>query len=98
MREFQATRVTHEYSQTNDAPPEKVFPLLCPVREEEWVPGWQGRVIYSQSGVAESSCVFATPNEDGWRSRRLFCLSPKAGSGWARKLARTTSVLFIASG
>lgn len=65
MREFQATRVTHEYSQTNDAPPEKVFPLLCPVREADWVPGWQYCVIYSQSGVAESGCVFATPNEDG---------------------------------
>src|SRR6266852_3930963 len=65
MREFRATRVTHEYTQTHDAPPEKVFPLLCPVREADWVPGWQYRVIYSQSGVAESGCVFAIPNEDG---------------------------------
>lgn len=65
MAEFQAQRVSHEYVQTNVAPPEKVFPLLCPVREAEWVPGWQYRLIYSQSGVAEAGCVFATPNEDG---------------------------------
>lgn len=58
-------RVTHEFTQTNDAPPETVFPLLCPVREADWVPGWQYRMIYSKSGVAEAGCVFTTPNEDG---------------------------------
>jgi len=62
---FQGKRVIHEYKQTNVAPPEKVFPLLCPVREADWVPGWQYRLIYSQSGVAELGCVFTTPNEDG---------------------------------
>lgn len=62
---FQSKRVTHEYIQTNNAPPEKVFPLLCPVREADWVPGWQYRLIYSQSGVAELGCVFTTPNDDG---------------------------------
>lgn len=62
---FEGTRVTHEYTQTNLATPEKVFPLLCPVREAEWVPGWQYRLIYSQSGVAELGCVFTTPNEYG---------------------------------
>jgi len=62
---FQGKRVTHEYIQTNVAPPEKVFPLLCPVREADWVPDWQYRLIYSQSGLAEAGCVFTTPNEDG---------------------------------
>lgn len=57
---FQATRVTHEYTQTNCAPPETVFPLLCPVREADWVPGWQYRLIYSQSSFAEQGCVFIT--------------------------------------
>ncbi|HXZ42454.1 MAG TPA: hypothetical protein VEG68_17060 [Terriglobales bacterium] len=63
--DFQSTRVTHEYTQTNCARPEEVVPLLCPVREADWVPGWQYRMIYSQSGVAEAGCVFTTPNEDG---------------------------------
>jgi hypothetical protein len=65
MPEFRGHRVAHEYSQTNDAPTEKVFPLLCPVREAEWVPRWQYRLIYSQSGVAEEGCIFITPNDDG---------------------------------
>jgi len=65
MSEFQGKRITHEYMQTNVAPPEEVFPLLCPVREADWVPGWEYRLIYSESGVAESGCVFITPNEDG---------------------------------
>jgi hypothetical protein len=35
------------------------------VREADWVPGWQYRLIYSESGLAEYGCVFITPNEDG---------------------------------
>jgi hypothetical protein len=65
MSTFAAKRVSHEYTQTNDAPPEKVFPLLCPVRETDWVPGWQYRLIYSESGVAEDGCVFTTANDTG---------------------------------
>ena len=66
-----ARRVTHEYTQTNDAPPETIFPLLCPVREADWVPGWRCRMIYSRSGVAEAGCVFTTPNGDGTESTWL---------------------------
>jgi hypothetical protein len=65
MPEFRGYRVAHEYMQTNNAPPERVFPLLCPVREAEWVPGWQYRLVYSLSGIAEEGCVFTTPNDDG---------------------------------
>ena len=60
-----ARRVTHEYTQTNHAPPETIFPLLCPVREADWVPGWQYKMIYSKSGAAEAGCIFTTPCEDG---------------------------------
>lgn len=63
MSAFDAKRVSHEYTQANDAPPEKVFPLLCPVREADWVPGWKYTLIYSDSGVAEDGCVFSTPND-----------------------------------
>ncbi len=62
MSAFKSRRVTHEYTQTNNAAPEKVFPLLCPVREADWAPGWQYRLIYSDSGVAELGCIFTTPN------------------------------------
>lgn len=63
MSEFTALRRIHQHTQTNDAPPETVFPLLCPVREADWVPDWKYRMIYSQSGVAEDGCVFLTPND-----------------------------------
>jgi hypothetical protein len=65
MPNFNALRVRHEYIQTNAAPLEKVFPLLCPVREADWVPGWKYNLIYSESGVAEDGCVFTTPNDAG---------------------------------
>jgi hypothetical protein len=65
MQVFKPQRVVHEYTQHNDAPPRQVFPLLCPVREAEWVPDWQYRMIYSKSGVAEEGCVFTTPHESG---------------------------------
>jgi hypothetical protein len=55
-----ATRLQRRYRQTLCAPPERVFPLLCPEREREWLPGWDARWIYSTSGLAETGAVFAT--------------------------------------
>lgn len=40
------------------APVSEVFPLLCPVREKEWVDGWDADVLHSTSGFAELGCVF----------------------------------------
>lgn len=37
-----------------------VFPLLCPVREYDWIPHWNCKLIHSQSGFAELDCVFTT--------------------------------------
>jgi hypothetical protein len=42
------------------AKPEVIFPLLCPVREYEWIDGWTSNLVYSKSGVAEQDCVFTT--------------------------------------
>ena len=39
-----------------------VFPLLCPVREAEYLSDWQAEILYSKSGVAEEGCIFRTPN------------------------------------
>ena len=60
MNSFKACRVAYEYTQTNPASPERVFPLLCPVREADWIPGWRYKLIYSESGVAELGCIFTT--------------------------------------
>ena len=42
------------------APAERVFPLLCPIREEAWIEGWRASVVHSKSGVAEDNAVFET--------------------------------------
>lgn len=39
----------------------QVFPLLCPVREADWIDGWTYDLIFSVSGLAEKGCVFTTP-------------------------------------
>lgn len=62
MNSFQSRRVVHEYTQMNPASPEKVFPLLCPVREADWIPTWRYNPIYSEAGVAELGCIFTTPD------------------------------------
>jgi len=59
------TRVTRTYEQHLLAPPQRVFPLLCPVREADWIEGWDPLFVLSESGVAEPNCVFATENAAG---------------------------------
>jgi len=39
---------------------EQVFPLLCPVREYDWIEGWQCELVQSVSGLVERDCVFVT--------------------------------------
>ena len=58
---FVPKRLTRRYTQTIDAAPERVFPLLCPVREAEWLDGWRYRMLHSESGLAEEGAVFTTP-------------------------------------
>ena len=40
--------------------PEDVFPMLCPVREYEYIPPWECDIVYLESGVAEDAGVFTT--------------------------------------
>jgi hypothetical protein len=53
-------RVSRSYTMTVDAPALTVFPLLCPVREYDWIDVWECEMVYSESGVAEEGCVFLT--------------------------------------
>ncbi len=57
--------LTFDASFLAPAPPERVFPLLCPIREREWVPGWQCDVLHSLTGFACLDCVFTTPLAEG---------------------------------
>jgi len=60
VRILSPRRIRRSFTQSLMAPPEKVFPLLCPVRETEWVPGWDPECVISHSGIAEKDCVFTT--------------------------------------
>jgi hypothetical protein len=67
---FTALRTVKVCTQHLLAPPAKVFPLLCPTKEYEWIEPWKCRLVHSESGFAEQDCIFITdfPNEgtDTW--------------------------------
>ncbi len=50
------------FSQINEGTVDEVFPLLCPVREKDWIDGWEYEMVYSTSGLIEEGCVFTTPH------------------------------------
>jgi hypothetical protein len=54
------TRVRRTFRHVVPATADDVFPLLCPVREYEWIPIWRCELIYTESGIAELDCVFKT--------------------------------------
>ncbi len=60
--EFKGFQESRTYKQINNAPPDVVFPLLCPVREKDWIDGWDYQLIFSKSGLIEKDCVFSTPH------------------------------------
>lgn len=69
MNVVKPMRRKHRGSQTWEATPEKAFPLLCPVRETEWVPGWAPKLVVSNSGFMELGCLFVepdTPSDATW--------------------------------
>lgn len=59
---FIGLQKTLQFSQTNNGNIDVVFPLLCPVREAEWLDGWVYKMIHSKSGLIEQDCVFSTPH------------------------------------
>ena len=59
-REFTALRKVQEYERLFAASPEKLFPLLCPARETDWIPGWTCDLVYTTTGYVQPDCVFTT--------------------------------------
>jgi hypothetical protein len=69
MRVSTPNRVTRTFTQQLVAEPSRVLPLLCPVREVDWIDDWDPLAVFSESGVAEPDCVFlteASPNNAIW--------------------------------
>jgi hypothetical protein len=58
-------RASHTYTQQLLASCDDVFPLLCPVREADWLDGWDPVSVATRSGFAERDCVFVTSDGMG---------------------------------
>jgi len=65
-------RRLQSFSATWQTTTDKLFALLCPAREADWIPGWNCKIIYSSTGYAEDKCVFTTDSSN-----------PLAGGIWA---------------
>ena len=72
-------RVSRRYTQHLNAPPADVFPLLCPVRELEWVDGWDPGIVISESGIAEPGCIFTTGSGEAEAIWTVTEYAPDAG-------------------
>jgi hypothetical protein len=55
-----ANQKTLKKTQINTGNINHVFPLLCPVRERDWIDGWDCKMVHSESGLIEKDCVFTT--------------------------------------
>lgn len=69
MKLAKPVRVTRTFTQRLVGTPEAVFPLLCPVREADWIHGWDPILVVSEAGRAEADCVFTTtasPTDAVW--------------------------------
>lgn len=53
-------RISFTAQRKFQASPEEIFPLLCPITELDWLPGWNCKLLHSQSGYAQLNCVFRT--------------------------------------
>jgi hypothetical protein len=66
-------RVVRTFTQRYRAAAQHVFPLLCPVRECDWIDGWKPALVLSNSGYAELDCTFITGDDDAralWTTTR----------------------------
>jgi hypothetical protein len=79
MKISKPKRVIRSYIQHLDAAPADVFPLLCPVREADWIEGWDPLLVISNSGLAEADCVFITANDPGTAIWYITRHEPEAG-------------------
>ncbi|NLI83120.1 MAG: hypothetical protein GX443_15760 [Deltaproteobacteria bacterium] len=93
MQIIKPVRVEHTYNQRFCAKPEEVFPLLCPVRESEWVEGWDPLVVFSESGYAEPDCVFVTEDQAG---QSVWVITVRDPSRFLLEMVKVTPGMTVA--
>lgn len=92
---FEAKRVTRSYIQTINAKPSEVHALICPVREAEWLDGWDYELIFSQSGLAEAGCVFISRGEG--EKDTIWMITKRDDQNFETEFARITPESRVAS-
>jgi hypothetical protein len=85
---FKAKRVTRNYVQTIKAAPSEVHALICPVKEAEWLDGWDYDLIFSQSGFAEAGCVFISRSEG--EKETIWLITKRDDQNYETEFARIT--------
>lgn len=83
-------RIKHSFTQSIKGTPEQVFPLLCPVRETDWIPGWTTDWIISNSGVAEQDCIFQTPARPGAGAASVWLITHHDREAYAVEMFKVT--------
>jgi hypothetical protein len=59
-KEFEGLQISKSCTFHLKDSPSRIFPLLCPKIEFDWVDGWECDIVYSESGYAEKGCIFTT--------------------------------------
>jgi hypothetical protein len=88
-------RASATLQRTFNTSPEKLFPLLCPTTEYDWVPNWSCELLHSNSGTAEYNCIFRTRyfgQEELWICTRY---EPNRAIDYARSSGDLSSKLEI---
>lgn len=93
MQMIRPVRVERTYIQKIEAAPAEVFPLLCPVRETEWVDGWEPLAVYSYSGVAEPDCIFVTGEG---QPESYWVITERDPSTWLTRMIKVTPGMTVA--
>lgn len=51
-------RVFLTHTEEINAHAARIFPLLCPVAEYDWISNWDCRIGFTASGINEDGCIF----------------------------------------
>lgn len=62
---FEPQRISRSATITLNAPLEKGFLLFGPIREKDWAPGWDPRILYPTSNRVEERMIFKTSSHTG---------------------------------
>jgi hypothetical protein len=92
---FKAKRVTRSYTQTIYAAPAEVHALICPVREADWLEGWDCDLIFSQSGLAETGCIFIS--RTAGEKETIWLITKRDDRKYETEFARITPESRVAS-